>query len=126
MTTPEPQAVPEVDDLGLSPDAWADLRDAWNTGLIEPHGTVEEEAFRRMDAEVHEDYYVRRAERDRADAAYRAWAEAHPEEGAARQAEAEAALDDPDPWAAKYDVEPEAGLLPPPSASGYQDREVAG
>ena len=125
MTTPEPDAVPEVDDLDPSPDAWANPRDTWNTGLIEPHGTVEEEALRRMDAEVHEDY-GRRADSDRADAAYCAWAQAHPEEAAARQAEARAASDDPDPWAAEYDVEPEAGLLPPPSASGYPDREVAG
>ena len=109
MTAPEPQAVSEADELGLSPDERADLRDAWNTGLIEPQGTVEEEAFRRMDAEVHADY-AQRCESDRADAAYRAWAEVHPEEAAARQAEAEAAWDEPDPWAAEYDVEPEAEL----------------
>jgi len=103
MTEPEPRDLPEVDDLGLTADDWFRLRLAYNhdTMLPEP-GTVEDEAFRRMDAELHEDY-LRRVERDQADAAYRAWAEAHPEEAAARQAEADAAVEalrhDPDPWA---------------------------
>jgi hypothetical protein len=108
MTEPDPQDVPEVDDLGLSSDDWASLRAAWNTGAYEPQTNLEEEAFRRMDVELDEDY-LRRVESDRADAAYRAWAEAYPEEAAARQAEAEAVVEalrhDPDPWAL---LDPEA------------------
>jgi hypothetical protein len=49
--SPEPQAEQELDDLGLSADDWHDLAVAYNHGLIEPaEGTVEAEAFRRMDA----------------------------------------------------------------------------
>ena len=106
---PESQAAPEVDALGLSHDDRMDLQLAYNSGLMEPQvGTVEDEAFRRMDREVHQDY-AQRCASDRADATYRTWAEAHPGEATARQAEAEAAWDEPDPWAAEYDVEPEAG-----------------
>jgi hypothetical protein len=47
----EPRAEQELDDLGLSADDWHDLAIAYNNGLIEPaEGTVEAEAFRRMDA----------------------------------------------------------------------------
>jgi hypothetical protein len=49
-TTPEPQADPELDDLGLSFEEWQDLQLAYNFGLIEPaEGTVEAAAFDRMD-----------------------------------------------------------------------------
>ena len=49
MTDNEPQH-PEVDDLGLTSVDWEDLRIAYIYGLYEPApGTVEEEAFRRMD-----------------------------------------------------------------------------
>ena len=49
MTDNEPQN-PEVDDLGLTSLDWEDLRIAYLYGLYEPApGTVEEEAFRRMD-----------------------------------------------------------------------------
>jgi hypothetical protein len=48
---PQPQAEQEAGDLGLSADDWHDLAIAYNYGLIEPaEGTVEEQAFRRMDA----------------------------------------------------------------------------
>jgi hypothetical protein len=41
---------PEVDDLGLASEDWLDLQFAYNFGTIEPApGTVEAEAFRRMD-----------------------------------------------------------------------------
>jgi hypothetical protein len=47
----EPQAGQEHGDLGLSTGQWHDLAIAYNYGLIEPaEGTVEAEAFRRMDA----------------------------------------------------------------------------
>ena len=49
MTENEPQQ-PEVDDLGLTSEDWEDLRIAYLYGLYEPApGTVDEEAFRRMD-----------------------------------------------------------------------------
>ena len=49
MTENEPQN-PEVDDLGLTSLDWEDLRIAYLYGLYEPApGTVDEEAFRRMD-----------------------------------------------------------------------------
>jgi hypothetical protein len=48
---PEPEPQAEPDDLGLSTGQWHDLAIAYNYGLIEPaEGTVEDEAFRRMDA----------------------------------------------------------------------------
>jgi len=48
---PQPQAGQQPGDLGLSLDDWHDLAIAYNYGLIEPaEGTVEAEAFRRMDA----------------------------------------------------------------------------
>jgi hypothetical protein len=48
---PQPQAEPEPGDPGLSDAEWHDLAVAYNYGLIEPaEGTVEVEAFRRMDA----------------------------------------------------------------------------
>ena len=71
MTENEPQH-PEVDDLGLTSEDWEDLRIAYNYGTIEPApGTVDEEAFRRMD-----DYARREVERvaalEEADEAWRA------------------------------------------------------
>jgi len=49
MTENEPQN-PEVDDLGLTSENWDNLRIAYLYGLYEPApGTVEAEAFRRMD-----------------------------------------------------------------------------
>ena len=49
MTDNEPQH-PEVDDLGLTSEDWENLRIAYIYGLYEPApGTVDEEAFRRMD-----------------------------------------------------------------------------
>jgi hypothetical protein len=49
MTENEPEN-PEVDDLGLTNLDWEDLRIAYLYGLYEPApGTVDEEAFRRMD-----------------------------------------------------------------------------
>ena len=106
MSEMRPEPRPELDgaDLGLTLDEWMDLQLADNSGLVEPQkGTVEDEAFRWMDAEVHRDY-LRRCERDRADASYQAWAQAHPEEAAQLQAEAEAqwAGTDPATW---WDIE---------------------
>ncbi len=114
MTSPEPESrtAPETGDLGLSPDQWMDLRLAYNFGLMEPQeGTVEAEAFRQMDAEVHRDYELR-CQSERADAAYHTWAEAHPEEAAALQAEAEAEWAEPE-----WDSE---------DSNAYQDRVEAG
>ena len=60
MTDNEPQH-PEVDDLGLTSEDWDDLQFAYNLGTIEPApGTVDEEAFRRMD-----EYALREVERRR-------------------------------------------------------------
>jgi hypothetical protein len=40
---------PERDELGLTLDDWWDLQVAYNYGTLEPRpGSVEEEAFRRM------------------------------------------------------------------------------
>jgi hypothetical protein len=68
--SPEAQPDPENDDLGLTADEWLDLQYAYNFGLIEPEpGTVEDAAFRQMDA-------FARAEVDRiaeAEAADEAW-----------------------------------------------------
>ncbi len=115
--TPEPPAAPHAEDLGLTPGQWMDLQYGDNTGLIEPQeGTVEDEAFRRMDQDIHRDY-VWRCERDRADAAYHKWAQAHLGEAARRQGEIEAGWTEPlrecdDPRAdaagAEMDLEPEA------------------
>jgi hypothetical protein len=114
---PESEPVPEVDDLGLTPDEWMDLQLAYNFGLLEPQeGTVEAEAFRRMDAFARSEV-DRIAKADAADRAYAAWAKANPEEAAQRQAEIEAEWTEPlwdsdDPRAhaagAAADLEPEA------------------
>ena len=49
MTENEPQN-PQVDDLGLTSLDWEDLKIAYLYGTYEPApGTVDEEAFRRMD-----------------------------------------------------------------------------
>jgi hypothetical protein len=69
MTGNEPQH-PEVDDLGLTSEDWDYLQFAYNLGTIEPApGTVDEEAFRRMD-----DYALREVERaaEEADEAWQA------------------------------------------------------
>jgi hypothetical protein len=115
--TPEPPAATDAEELGLTPDQWMDLRYAYNSGRMDPEeGTVEDEAFRRLDADNHQDYLMR-CERDRADAAYQKWAQAHPDEAAKRQAEIEAAwaepvweCNDPRAWeaGAEADLEPEA------------------
>ena len=61
---PEPQAEQERDDLGLSISQWHDLAIAYNYGLMEPaEGTVEEEAFRRMDAYARQEA-IRAAQAD--------------------------------------------------------------
>ena len=84
---PEPPAATDAEELGLTPDQWMDLQYAYNSGRMEPEeGTVEDEVFRRLDADNHQDYLMR-CERDRADAAYHKWAQAHPDEAAKRQAE---------------------------------------
>ena len=71
MTENEPPN-PEVDDLGLTDEDWEDLRIGYNFGTYEPtDGTVEAEAFRRMD-----EYARSEAERiaalEEADEAWRA------------------------------------------------------
>ena len=49
MTENEPRD-PKVDDLGLTSQDWDYLHFAYTLGTIEPApGTVDEEAFRRMD-----------------------------------------------------------------------------
>ena len=63
---PEPRAEQELDDLGLSTDEWHDLAIAYNHGLIEPsEGTVEAEAFRRMDAYARQEAIRAAQERER-------------------------------------------------------------
>jgi hypothetical protein len=65
---------PEADDLGLTDEDWQDLQYAYNYGTIEPDpGTVEAEAFRRMD-----DYARREVERVAAEAADEAWRASRP------------------------------------------------
>jgi hypothetical protein len=69
MSDNEPQH-PEVDDLGLTSEDWDYLQFAYNLGTIEPApGTVDEEAFRRMD-----EYALREVERaaEEADEVWRA------------------------------------------------------
>jgi len=71
MTENEPQD-PEVDDLGLISEDWLDLQIAYNFGTIEPApGTVQAEAFRRMD-EYARSEVERIAAVDAADEAWRA------------------------------------------------------
>jgi hypothetical protein len=71
MTENEPQA-PEVDDLGLTSEDWEDMRIAYLYGTYEPGpGTVEEEAFRRMDAHARSEA-ERVAALNEADEAWRA------------------------------------------------------
>lgn len=83
--TNQPEA--EVDDLGLTAEDWLDLQAAYTHGTLEPEpGTVEDEAFRRLDA-CNRAEATRAAEAGEAD---RAWAAAH------------AAAPEPEP-------EPEAG-----------------
>ena len=58
MTDNQPHN-PEVDDLGLTSQDWDYLQFAYRLGTLEPApGTVDEEAFRRMD-----DYGLRAVER---------------------------------------------------------------
>jgi hypothetical protein len=75
MTEDEPQDR-EVDDLGLTSEDWLDLQIAYNFGTIEPApGTVEAEAFHRMD-----DYARREVERVAgAEAADEAWRASRPD-----------------------------------------------
>ena len=82
--TPEPGNDVELDDLELSPADWGDLQVAYNFGLIEPaEGTVEAEAFDRMDA------YARR-EAERIAAADARDAEYARQQDATREAQREA------------------------------------
>ena len=85
MTDNEPQQ-PEVDDLGLTSLDWEDLRIAYLYGLYEPApGTVEEEAFRRMDNARSE------AERIAAlEAADQAWQASRPDRAPQAEPEREA------------------------------------
>jgi hypothetical protein len=58
MTENEPRD-PTVDDLGLTSQDWNYLQFAYHLGTLEPApGTVDEEAFRRMD-----EYALREVER---------------------------------------------------------------
>jgi hypothetical protein len=69
MTENEPRD-PMVDDLGLTSEDWDYLHFAYNLGTIEPApGTVDEEAFHRMD-----EYALREVERaaEEADEVWRA------------------------------------------------------
>ena len=69
MTENEPRD-PMVDDLGLTSQDWDYLQFVYHLGTIEPGpGTVEEEAFRRMD-----EYALREVERaaEEADEVWRA------------------------------------------------------
>ena len=62
----------QVDDLGLTSLDWEDLRIAYLYGTYEPGpGTVEEEAFRRMDAYARSEA-ARVAALEEADEAWRA------------------------------------------------------
>jgi hypothetical protein len=71
MTQNEPHD-PAVDDLGLSSLDWEDLRIAYLYGTYEPApGTVDEEAFRRMDAYARSEA-ERIAALEEADEAWRA------------------------------------------------------
>ena len=71
MTDNEPQH-PEVDDLGLTSEKREDLQLAYNYGTIEPApGTVEAEAFHRMD-EYARSEVERVAALEEADEAWRA------------------------------------------------------
>ena len=71
MTGNEPQH-PEVDDLGLTSLDWEDLKIAYLYGTYEPApGTVDEEAFRRMDAYARSEA-ERIAALEEADEAWRA------------------------------------------------------
>ena len=71
MTENQPQH-PEVDDLGLTSEDWMDLQIAYKFGLIDPApGTVEAEAFRRMD-EYARSEVERIAALEEADEAWRA------------------------------------------------------
>ena len=61
---PQPHTEQEPGDLGLSAERWLDLQYAFNFGLLEPdEGTIEEQAFRRMDTYVREE--ANRAARER-------------------------------------------------------------
>ena len=78
MTHNEPQH-PEVDDLGLTSEDWDYLQFAYRLGTLEPApGTVDEEAFRRMD-----EYALREVERaaEEADEVWRASRRCEPQAG---------------------------------------------
>ena len=70
--TENPPPDREPDDLGLTSLDWEDLRIAYLYGLYAPApGTVEEEAFRRMDAYARREV-ERVAAAEEADEAWRA------------------------------------------------------
>ena len=78
MTENEPQH-PEVDDLGLTSEDWDYLHFAYNLGTLDPGpGTVDEEAFRRMD-----EYALREVERaaEEADEVWRGSRRCEPQAG---------------------------------------------
>jgi hypothetical protein len=67
-TNPDRQA----DDLGLTSEDWQDLIIAYNYGTIDPEpGTIEAEAFRRLDEHTRRDF-DRAAAAEAADEAWRA------------------------------------------------------
>jgi hypothetical protein len=62
----------ESDDLGLTSEDWQDLIIGYHYGTIEPEpGTIEAEAFRRLDESIRRDFY-RAAAAEEADEAWRA------------------------------------------------------
>ena len=64
---------PEVDYLGLTLEAWLDLRLAYNFGLMEPTaGTAGAEAFRRMDEYARREAERLAGEREAEEGAWRA------------------------------------------------------
>lgn len=95
---PEPEAGPEADDLGLTPDDWDALVFAYNYGTLDPaEGSVEERAFERLAARTRAEK-ERSLEQDEADRQYAAWAEAHPEEHQQQVAEHEARMAEAEPF----------------------------
>jgi hypothetical protein len=90
---PQPQAEQQPGDLGLSTSEWHDLAIAYNHGLIEAaEGTVEAEAFRRMDAYARQEAMRAGREREREWAASR---DQRPGQLAAAEARYWATIDEP-------------------------------
>ena len=76
--TPEP-GNGDVDDLGLTFDDWEAIRIGYNFGTMEPaEGTVEEEAFRRLDAENRRETEWIYATREKDDAYQRCFGQPFP------------------------------------------------